>query len=336
MTFGERVAAVETLGFSRRQTEFLVTVALHSGFCLRRQYMAFAGLKYGAGVRHFLDRLVARGLARRSMFRADRGHVYHLHNTHIYRAINQDNNRNRRRTSPALIARKLMLLDYVLGERSAEWYATEQDKLVLFGTRFGIASVHFPQRVYFARRLNEANTSRYFVQKLPVFLTGEPPVVSLVFLATDTSGQGFCQFLSDHLRLLNRLPAWRIVAVAARDARGLPACTAALRRFADALRTPRAPHEVSALDAHFSLRDRIDRDDLRNVTIPQIQTWHKSRQRFDTPEFSELFRRWKAEASKRFEIAAAGRSSTRWPRVEASSSRTSFRSAMTVSEQDQA
>ena len=134
MTFGERVEALEPLGFSHRQTEFLVTVALHSGFCLRRHYMAFAGLKYGAGVRDFLDRLVARGLARRSQFRADRGHVYHLHNTHIYAAINQDDNRNRRRTSPALIARKLMLLDYVLGEPNADWYATEQDKVALFTT----------------------------------------------------------------------------------------------------------------------------------------------------------------------------------------------------------
>ena len=140
MTFGERVTALEPLGFSHRQTEFLVTVALHSGFCLRRHYMAFAGLKYGAGVRDFLDRLVARGLARRSQFRADRGHVYHLHNTRIYAAINQDDNRNRRRTSPALIARKLMLLDYVLGEPSVDWYATEQDKVALFTTRFGIAT----------------------------------------------------------------------------------------------------------------------------------------------------------------------------------------------------
>ena len=69
MTFDERVRALEPLGFSERQTRFLVTVALHSGFCLRRHYMAFAGLKYGAGVRDFLDRLVARKLATRLDFR---------------------------------------------------------------------------------------------------------------------------------------------------------------------------------------------------------------------------------------------------------------------------
>ena len=61
MTFGDRVAALEPLGLQRiARPRFFVTVALHSGFCLRRHYMAFAGLKYGAGVRDFLDRLVTR------------------------------------------------------------------------------------------------------------------------------------------------------------------------------------------------------------------------------------------------------------------------------------
>ena len=106
MTFDERVTALASLGFSERQTRFLVMVALHSGFCLRRHYTAFADLQYGAGVRDFLDRLVSRRLARRLDFRRDRGHVYHLCNSSIYNAIGQDDNRNRRRTSPALIARK--------------------------------------------------------------------------------------------------------------------------------------------------------------------------------------------------------------------------------------
>ena len=49
MTFDDRVRALEPLGFSERQTRFLVTVALHSGFCLRRHYMAFAGLNTAPG-----------------------------------------------------------------------------------------------------------------------------------------------------------------------------------------------------------------------------------------------------------------------------------------------
>ena len=73
------------LGLTNRQTRFVVTVALHGGYCLRRQYMTFAGTPYGAPVREFLEGLVARGLARRLQFRRDRGYVYHLHNARLYR-----------------------------------------------------------------------------------------------------------------------------------------------------------------------------------------------------------------------------------------------------------
>jgi hypothetical protein len=295
MTFDERVNALEPLGFSERQTRFLVTVALHSGFCLRRHYTAFAGLKYGAGVRDFLDRLVARKLATRLDFRPDRGHVYHLNACSIYAAIEQDDNRNRRRTSPALIARKLMLLDYVLGEPAADWYATEQDKVALFTTRFGVLPTNLPQRVYLARRRGDANTTRYFIHKLPIRVAGEPPTVSLVFLVTDTTGAAFEQFLQDHLRFLNYLPDWRIVAVAPRHIPGIPACETAFRRFVVEAQQPRSQEEVEALRTYFVTLDQIERNDLPRVTSDSIRRHHDARRRFAAPEFEGLFRRWLIE-----------------------------------------
>ena len=39
MTSVERVHAVEEKGFTERQAGFLVTVMLHSGVCVRRQYL---------------------------------------------------------------------------------------------------------------------------------------------------------------------------------------------------------------------------------------------------------------------------------------------------------
>ena len=298
MTFDERVRALEPLGFSELQTRFLVTVALHSGFCLRRHYTAFAGLKYGAGVRDFLDRLVARKLATRLGFRPDRGHVYHLNACSIYAAIEQDDNRNRRRTSPALIARKLMLLDYILGEPAADWYATEDDKVALFTTQFGVLPTNLPQRVYRALRVGDANTTRYFIHKLPIRVAGEPPTVSLVFLVTDTTGAAFEQFLQDHLRLLSRLPNWHIVAVAPRHIPGLPACTTALRRFCVALLEPRPAEEIAQLGTYFTRRDSVERDDLTFTNgdfSKLIAEWHEARARFAAAEFQELYRRWKEE-----------------------------------------
>jgi hypothetical protein len=291
MTFNERVAALASLGFSERQTRFLVTVALHSGFCLRRHYSAFADLRYGAGVRDFLDRLVSRGLARRLDFRRDRGHVYHLCNSSIYDAIGQDDNRNRRRTSAALIARKLMLLDYVLAHRDADWYATEADKVALFTGPFAVPALDLPQRIYVPRLRQTPPTFRYFIHKLPIGLMGDPPIPSFVFLVTDSTGQAFEQFLKDHLALLNHLPRWRIVAVAPRHIPGLPACDIALRRVVADVQRPRrhATEELDALTFYFTILDCLDRDDLNHVSIADLNRFRETRPRFPRRNMKSSF-----------------------------------------------
>ena len=125
---------------------------------------------------------MSRRLARRFDFRRDRGHVYHLCNSSIYTAIAQDDNRNRRRTSAALIARKLMLLDYVLTHRDADWYATEVDKVALFTERFAVPMSDLPRREYASQSWQTPPTCRHFIHKLPISLTGDQPVTSFVFL----------------------------------------------------------------------------------------------------------------------------------------------------------
>ena len=293
MTLDERVRALALFGFSERQTRFLVPVALHGGFCLRRQYMAFAGLRYGAGVRDFLDRLVRQKLATQCDFRRDRGHVYHLHASAIYDAIGQPDNRNRRTASAALIARKLMVLDYVVARPHLDWSATEEDKVALFVDRFGVPPLDLPQRVYIGARRNTPPTTRYFIHKLPIFVHEAPPIVSFVWLVTDVSGDAFEQFVHDHVRLLSHLPRWRIVAVAPRHIPGLPACGPALDRVTAVVGHPRPGPECDALRTYFTRLDQIERNDLASVSVADIQHFQRTRQRFQGDEFEVLFQRWK-------------------------------------------
>ena len=144
MTF--RRGGTKPLRLTPRQTRFVATVALHSGYCLRRQYMAFAGLQYGKVVRDFLEHLVARRLAVREPCRADRGFLYHLQARSIYRALRQDDNRNRRHASLAAIGRKLMVLDFVIAHSGGDWYATQDDKVDFFTQRLGVPLTDLPQR----------------------------------------------------------------------------------------------------------------------------------------------------------------------------------------------
>ena len=309
MTLDDRVRALASLHLTPRQTRFVALVALHSGYCLRRQYLTFAGLQYGKNVREFLDGLVTRGLATRFAYRRDRGYLYHLSARSLYRAIDQEENRNRRHTSPALIARKLMVLDYVLGHHEREWYATEQDKVALFTARFNVAIGDLPHRVYTATDGVAGPTTRYFVQKLPIYLEGEPPVVHFVHLVTDETGRGFEQFLIDHARLLARLPAWAIDAVGAGPVDGLSACQQVFQAFMVGAAAPTSG-DLTDVQWFFETRRLVDAGQLGGLSVADLNRFRDARSKFNSPAIARLYARWLVDGDGAFSRPAADGSST--------------------------
>jgi hypothetical protein len=293
MTFEERVHALAPIGLPRRQTEFLVRVALHGGYCLQRQYDAFTGRAHGQIACDFFDRLVTWGLATRVQFARHRGGIYHLHAKSLYRAIGQGDNRNRRQATPAHIARKLMVLDYVLAARSRGWLATEQDKVALFTTRFGLATIDLPHRRYASRYDRDPGRCRYFVHKLPIAVVEEEGTVEFVYLVLDESGAGLETFLADHLRLLSRLDAWTIVAVCPRHINGLAACRRMIARtFPSSAAGHLAPPDRDELRWFFRVRAAIDRDDWRDLSISDLNRFRELRQRLPAAPTERLYASW--------------------------------------------
>ena len=291
MTFDDRVDALAPLGLTPRQTAFLVTVALHSGYCLRRHYAAFAGVQHGKNVRLFLEKLVAQRLARRTRYRADRGYLYHLHAKALYRAIGQPENRNRRTASAPFIAQRLMLLDHVLSAPAAAWFATEAEKVALFTERFGVPRADLPQRTY-GPLSGSTRTTRYFVHKLPIALAGDPPTVHLVFLATEPGGQACATFLRDHGRLLQHLPTWRLVAVAPRHGPGLAACQAVFEAYARAGRLLVPRLDPADLRWYFLTRQAVERDQIAHLSVAELDRFRQARRRFSPPVFESLYANW--------------------------------------------
>ena len=96
MTFNERVNAVSEFGFTTRQARFLVTVMLHGGVCVPRQYARFAGTAYGHKVNVFFDKLVSMRYAVRCRCVHNRAAVYHVRHQPLYRAIGEPHSRNRK------------------------------------------------------------------------------------------------------------------------------------------------------------------------------------------------------------------------------------------------
>ena len=253
MTFTERRAAVEALGFTAHQATFLTTVALHSGYCLRRQYTAFAGLRYGKGTR-FLDNLVERGIAGRVVFRAERGVIYHLFSHPVYTAIDHENSRNRRHLSPALLARRLMLLDFVLAHPECDWYVTRADKLDLSVTRLGVSeSVRIP-------------TS-------PFFLHGTSPCVNFVCVVTDPRGSSIESFVRLHASLLRQLNDWTLNALIPECVSTDQACDAIYRRTLAAASMSTMSASQEDLDWLTSVRPLVAAGDLRTLGVADLHRY---------------------------------------------------------------
>jgi hypothetical protein len=295
VTIEERVHALDSLRLTARQTRFVVTVALHGGYCVRRQYQTFASVSHGNAVQAFLEGLVIRRLATRFRYRADRGHLYHLRASSIYRALGQDDNRNRRAASPALIARKLMLLDYVLSEPTVEWLATEQDKIALFRERFGVALSELPQRVYTTRADRRGgSTTRYFLEKQPLGLAADGETVQFVHLVTDRQGRTFTQFLQDYRRLFQCLPAWTVIVVCPQHLDGLTACQAAFQQFVAG--QPSLPSaDLADVRWYFEARQRVENNAVGQLSMADITRFREMRERFGARDVEDLYTRWLAQ-----------------------------------------
>lgn len=285
MTSEERAEAVVALGFTPRQARFLVIVALHSGYCLRRQYEAFAGLQAGKNVREFLDGVVASGYADRFSVRADRGLVYHLHHRRLYRAIGEEHNRHRRQASMPQIARKLMVLDYVLSRSDASWYATEQEKVELFVTRLGVSRDRLPRTIFAASGSASERTTRYFIHKLPIGLIGDPPVPHFTCVAADGL-DAFSSFLGDHRSLFEALPNWAVVAIGRTTVGDWPGT------FKSSVAMPKPLHSVEDLQWYFERRQMVERGELAQIPVRDVQRFRDLRQQFNAPMFDDEYAEW--------------------------------------------
>ncbi|MEO8256846.1 MAG: hypothetical protein ABI868_05810 [Acidobacteriota bacterium] len=232
--------------------------------------------------------------------------LYHVHARSIYRALQQDDNRNRRRTSAAAIARKLMILDFVLGEPGTEWYATEADKVAFFTQRLGVPPRDLPQRRFASDDQRLTSTTRYFVHKLPIGVAGDPPRLHFVTLALDPSGQGLASFLHDHARLLSHLPDWTIVAVGPKGWAGETGCRPQFDRYVAGIPATSMAWDRREVARYFVTRRAVDANDLAHLSVTDLNHCREARRQFADPIVETLYARWLVDGDRVLNEWSAG------------------------------
>jgi hypothetical protein len=280
MTWEERIKAVADHGFSERQAGFLVTVMLHSGVCLARQYPAFARITQGQKVHDLFRTLLGRGYATARRCGHNTARLYHLHHKPLYDAIGEPDNRHRRPVTLSRAVERLMLLDAVLADRHLQWLATERDKVAYFTLTHRVTRTDLPALTF---RAGARETVRYFADKLPIGLGPDGRTFVFLYLVTRPVPVDFRMFLERHAELFRALPAWTLRLVVP------PHLTNAIARYQHAFReqvgTPLRSTHLDELRWYFRMRAQ--------PSTPRDERYHRASRAFGGPRFRALYRTWR-------------------------------------------
>jgi len=168
---GNDIDAIRAFGYTEDEARFLYIVATHSGYFVPRQFLAFAGAKWGKRSTRFAEKIESRGHAAWREYQGAGG-VYHLFAKKLYGQIGKENIRNRRMHSVEFIKARLVLLDFILANQHYNYLETEQDKVRYFSDQLHIPKKNLPARPYVGTSHTEP-TPRYLVDKYLLFFVSK-------------------------------------------------------------------------------------------------------------------------------------------------------------------
>jgi hypothetical protein len=280
--------AIERLGYTDCEARFLYLVATHSGYFLPRQFLTFAQVGRGNRSYRFVRKLASRGHATWRQYHGIGG-VYHLFSKTIYREIDRENLRNRRRHATEFIRTRLLLLDFILQNPSHDYLETEQAKLNYF-----CEEIHVPRKALPARSYEGANDSepvvRYFVDGFPLYLDSTAArAAPLLTLSYVDPGRASLAGLRTHLRvytpLFRHLGDFRFLYISDSTVH----FPKAEECFHSMVAVPLDRGRSEELARYFRLRAAWDAKHYGTFSGDDIEWLNQAHLRFEGPKIEELY-----------------------------------------------
>ena len=283
-----RVAAVSGFGFTERQARFLLTVMVHSGVFLERQYCAFAGISHGQKSHDFAAKLTARRFATAiAPGRLHQGRLFHVHYKPLYEAIGEPDNRHRKTVSLGRMIERLMILDGVLADQNYTWLGTGRDKRDDFDRALDVQYFRPTDYPHVTYRAGADETTRYFPDKLPIGIEKhEFQRYVFLYLVTRDVPVDFRLFLLRHAELFQTVRKFTVRLLIPRRFRK----STSLYRFAfrDELAMPVDPTTAEQLQAYLRHRQQA----RGHFTEPADEDLEKAFRKFGAARFKALYRWW--------------------------------------------
>lgn len=287
----EAINAVERLGYTPSEAAFLYLVANYSGYFLPRQFNAFAQASWGNRSQRFIRKLEGWGHATWREYLGVGG-VYHLFSKTIYRELDRDNLRNRRRHSTEFIRTHLLILDFILQNQSHNYLETEQAKLNYFCEGLHVPRTALPAKSY-ATESGQESTVRYFVDGFPLYL--DSSVVSSAPLLTLTyvdPGRASLAGLRHHLRtyspLFRHLGDFHFLYISDSTVHFAKAEDC----FHSLVSTPPQQGHTDDVSRYFRLRSAWAAKQYGTFSSDDIEWLNQAHVRLEGPETEDLYSRW--------------------------------------------
>lgn len=289
MTFDERVHAVAAMGFTERQARFLVTVMLHAGVCVPRQYARFCGIVHGQKTRKFFAKLVRLGCATEHDCRHNRAVLYHLQRKALYRAVGEPESRFRRPLTLGHAIQRLMVLDAIVESPELVWLATTDEKLAHLTTLTRIDPAQLPH-VTTAR--GAEGGVRYFPERLPIGIHPAGRGV-LIYVITTAFLDDFRVFLQRHAAVLRALPVWTLRIVVPPH---LEVVERLVREAVESqLLTPLPDEVIDEMRWYFEQARAHPAPTRAGPLVDLDERFYRDRTAFAGPRFRVLYRLWREE-----------------------------------------
>lgn len=278
-------------GYTERESQFLYVVATFSGYFLRRQFTEFLGISRGKIDDLFLDKAARSGHIREIPYQRLNRRCFHLRARPIYAIIGKENSANRKDAEGCRAALKLRLLDFVLDNFSEDFLEEEADKIQFFTDQKALSRDLLPAKIY-GNHEQTQTTVRYFVDKLPLFLstdTGPSPVPTFTYFESEHPNfKDFPAHLNWYKPLLFALAGqYKLIYVADTPER----FDRAQKQFEAVLSSPHRPHS-QALLSYFRLKKLWEDKKFSQLTDQDLADLNRAAKRFSQPEHDKFYQLW--------------------------------------------
>ena len=285
----EYLDALKDLGYTETEARFLYIVGTHSGYFTATQFRTFTGLTSGKRSYRFTQKVIVKKHATLEVHTKN-ARVYHLFSRKIYALIGKENIRNRRNHEFQFTKTRLAALDFILANQGHVYFETEKDKVQYFCEALGIEKHSLPAKLYLGQK-SPSITSRYFVDKFPMFLParGTPAVVTFTYVESEAENlAGFMTHLQNYMPLFRKLGQFAFLFISPYGelfpkARGI---------FTSLVKNPLELPTTTELVRYFRIRRAWEAKQFAQLTNADIEFLNEATHRFHAQRFQDLYQSW--------------------------------------------